>query len=240
MFKEYPVKFSDEFGEERTTIQNDGKILKMIVKGVKFFGHDFHGFDLLEEIDETKLNQFNFFLGELCAYTLDCEIPVLVVSSNNTFEGKLQVHIEYGKPVETGRGTTIHRKDGSVAKNSHQQVVHEVLQLQISIQGESFRTSGKVRYSTFDEQLAELKTLLPPDIYLKVCWNCSFSDYSPAGSGTFCNLACFRNCKDEYHKVKTKQELFKIWDKRAEYVQEIHLCSEFEKRRLGVGGLYVG
>ncbi|MFC1976560.1 DUF6304 family protein, partial [Chloroflexota bacterium] len=168
MLKNYPAKFSDEFGEEIITIQNDGKALRIVVRGVEFIGSDFHGFDPLEDMDEAKLKQFDFFLGELCAYTLDCDIPVLIVSNNKEFEEKLQVHIEYGEPVETGKSTTIYyRQDGSVAEDSHQQIVHEVLQLQLTFQGKSFKTSGKLGYSTFDEQLTELKSLLPPDIYLK-------------------------------------------------------------------------
>ena len=240
MINKYPAKFSDEFGDEKTTIYNDGKCLRMVVRDVEFIGSDFHGFDPVTGTDEAKLKQFNLFLGELCAYVLDCEIPILVISNDRIFEEKLHAHIEYGEPVETGKGTTIHRRDGSIVQDPHHQIRHEVLHFQLTFQGRLFKTSGKVRYASFDEQLTELQALLPPAVYLKICWNCAFSDYSPAGSGVFGNMACFRDCKAAYQAVKTKKELFEIWSKRAEDVQEIYLCSEFEKRPSGIGGLYMG
>jgi hypothetical protein len=78
------------------------------------------------------------------------------------------------------------------------------------------------------------------ELALNTCWNCAFADYNPIGSGSFGGLACFRNIKEAYRKVQNKRDLMNLWEKRTEYVQEIYLCPEFEKRQPGVGGLYVG
>lgn len=239
MVESYPGKYCDKTGEETTTIQNDGKILWMVLRGIEFVGNDFHWFEPSEHGDESKLEQFSLFLGGLCSYTLDCDIPVLIVEGNKAHRESLRIHVEYGEPVEGPPGTIVHRKDGFVFRDSRQ-IGHEVLQLESTFGGGSFKTSGRNMYSSFDEQLTELRNLLPEGVYLKTCWSCAFSDYHPAGSGSFGGLACFRNNKDEYRRVKTKRELLSLWEKRVELVQEIHLCSEFEKRQSRVGSLYVG
>jgi hypothetical protein len=70
---------------------------------------------------------------------------------------------------------------------------------------------------------------------MKCCFNCAFSDYSPAGSGIFGDMLCFRDNKEEYFKVKDKWDLFRIWETMTEHVQETYLCPEFEKRIPGTG-----
>lgn len=211
----------------------------MVLRGVKFTGNNFHWFEPLYHATELEPNQFSPFLGALCAYTLDCEIPVSIAEESKTYQESLCIHVGYGKPVEGTPGTEAHRKDGTIIRDSRQ-IDHEVLQLSIRFRDICFETSGKNMYSSFDEQLTELRDLLPKNVYLKTCWNCAYSDYHPVGSGLFGGLACFRNNKEEYHSVRSKRDMMSIWGKRAEFVQEIHLCSEFEKRRPGIGGWYVG
>jgi len=41
----YPARYTDRFGTESTTITNDGEALTMVVRGVRFYGNDFDGFE---------------------------------------------------------------------------------------------------------------------------------------------------------------------------------------------------
>jgi hypothetical protein len=230
----YPTTYRAKSGEETTVIQNDGKTLRMSLRGVEFSGRSFHWFEPSEEYDESELESFTLFRGELCSYSLDCDIPVLVVDGTRAVQAVLCVHADYGEPVEGLAGTYVRSKDGTVTKDSRQ-IDREVLQLTLAFDGESFTSGGKHLYHSFDEQLSEIKALFPKDVYLKTCWNCAFADYHPAGSGAFGRLACFRSLKDEYAQVRSKRDLFAVWDKRAEDVQEVHLCEEFEKRQPGTG-----
>lgn len=215
----YPARYSDKFGEEVTTVQNDGNKFRMTVRGVNFVGNCFNYFDKPENIKEDKILQFNFFKDELCGYSLEFDVPVVVVSNKRQVESVLTIHFEYGEPED------------------NKKIVHELLQLKLAFEGKSYKSHGRVGYDTIDEQLWSLKLKLPPEIYIEICWYCVFSDYVPGGSGFFGNLACFRQCKDEYLDVKTKQDLFRVLaDKRHEFVQEIHLCPEFELRIPGKGG----
>lgn len=235
----YPTIYHDEYGEETTTIYNDGNTLSMIVRGIKFSGHNFHSFNFPEGVDNSKRQLFNLFLDELCAYSLDCEIPIWLVNNSELSQVTLHVHVEYGRPVEGLGRTVVHLKNGTTV-DDNRQIDTEVLQLALVYQSKSYQSGGKHLHNTFDEQLTELKAKLPEGLYLKICWNCAYSDYLPIGSGMLGGLGCFRNVKEEYKIVKDKRGLILLWDSRAEDVQEIHLCPEFERRQPGAGGLYVG
>lgn len=220
MVTQYPAIYRDEFGEETVTIENDGKTLSLVLRGREFKGKNFHSLGILDDLKEY--NSFNICLGDLCGYSIDSNIPVWLISENREEQTQLHVHVEYGKCDAQNKTTC------------------EVLQLTLVYQGQVYQSDGRNFEGTFDEQLTDLDDALPKEVYLKTCWNCIFSDYFISGSGMFGEMACFRNTKDEYLKVKSKMDLSGLWDRRAENVQEIHLCPEFRKRPLGVGGRYVG
>lgn len=224
----YQANYKDSFGEEKTSIYNDGKDLRMNLRGVDLIGSELD-WRFPEGAPESMIRKkFNIFQGYLCSYSLDFGIPIQLVEAGKTHQVILSVHSEYGQRVE-----------GSCGPGNYYQE-HEILQLELIINNQSFITSGRSHYNTFDEQLTELKTLIPQNVLLNICWSCAYSDYFIYGSGVFGHMACFREVKDDYLKVTTKQELVRIWEKRTEYVPEIHCCSEFQKRQPGIGGLYVG
>ncbi len=45
MVQSYPARYQDAQGEEYTIIENDGKRLRMMVRGVEFVGADFDGLE---------------------------------------------------------------------------------------------------------------------------------------------------------------------------------------------------
>lgn len=219
----YSARYRDEFGEETTIIENDGDTLSVILREVTFTGSDFHDLHISENAPSSKRRLFNLSPDDaLCGYLLDFDIPVWCTSQEGTSEAILHIHVELAK----------------LGEDNH--IVNEVLLLTIEYQEKMYKSDGKNLYSTFDEQLTALTSNLPDEIYLKVCWNCAFADYFPGGSGMFGNLACFRDIKDDYRKVKDKKTLMDLWDKYTDDVQEIDLCPEFEKRPPGIGGLNVG
>jgi hypothetical protein len=77
---------------------------------------------------------------------------------------------------------------------------------------------------------------LRPDYYLKNCYGCAFSDYSPYGNDTFGTLICFRDCKSAYTAVTGKVGLLELLSRdRGLTVQETYLCDQFEERKKGTG-----
>jgi hypothetical protein len=213
----YPALYTDVFGRERTIIENDSKLLRMYLRGVEFVTRDFYNFRPANKYSELQLASIDLFEGDLCSYSLECDIPVWVTNNQSTYQTLLHVHIEHGKPAEG----------------------HDILQLTMNIEDQTYRSSGRLQYDSFDEQLTELAKLLPKGFHLKICWTCAFSDYNPSGSGAFGRLACFRNTKEQYLQTRTKNDLNALWDIRAEDVQEVYLCQEYVLRRPG-SGLYIG
>jgi len=216
MIASYPAQYKDEFGTESTVIINNGKMMKMSLRGVEFPGDNFHSFGISPATDDSKRKFFNLFENNLCGYFLDCQIPVVLVSEDEVLQTLLQVHVKCGKPVE---GRNVFDKQDRISI--------EILKLELEHQVKIYRSDGRNFYNGFDEQLTELRNSFSADVYLKICWNCAFSDYQPIGSGIFGHLRCFRNLKNEYKQIKDKQGLMLLWTRRAEDVQEIYLCPAF-------------
>jgi hypothetical protein len=62
----YRARYKDRFGEEATSILNDGKTLTMVVRGVRFRGTDFDSFEPQDVPDPAQLSSFTFLHGSLC------------------------------------------------------------------------------------------------------------------------------------------------------------------------------
>jgi hypothetical protein len=87
----------------------------------------------------------------------------------------------------------------------------------------------------FESEMLDIQRQLPQGAYLKACINCAYSDYSPAGQD-MTGMLCFRLHKAAYLGVVGKSDMFRITAETSpEYVQEFHVCPEFERRRPGTG-----
>jgi len=82
--------------------------------------------------------------------------------------------------------------------------------------------------------LIALQKQLPPNIYLKTCLSCKFSNYSPFGNGMFGSIYCFKNIKEKLTQLNDKTDLLHIWTKEAMdngdifSVQETFDCKEHQ------------
>jgi hypothetical protein len=214
MLAVYPTLYHDKFGDEITVIHNDGKNLRMIIRGVEFNGFMFDDFEP-QTTDDALLALFPLNNGLLSSCDIDCKISIPVIFFGETIECVINAQIQLGKPKSNGG------------------INQENIILELTIDSKSFKSSGK--HGWFDDELQEIQGLLPDGIYIKSCYTCAFSDYHPSGYGAFGCLACFRNNKEEYLSVKNKIELMNIFNKKAESVQETYLCPEYEKRIPGTG-----
>ncbi|MFZ2521074.1 MAG: DUF6304 family protein [Anaerolineae bacterium] len=229
MIVNYPAKYRDSLGEEITTIQNDGKLLRMEIREVAFVGEDF---DSLEPttFDEEQKELFDFvsvFIAThvtgnipdagreaymLSNYQLECEIPLVVVVGNEEREAQLYVQLDLRN--QDVRGDT-------------------PLLLRLSYDTKSVTSSG--RHSFFDSELSDIQRSLPTDVFIKTCISCRYADFGPY-QGTFGALGCYRNNKEEYLQMKASWTPEKKWDLLktiTESVQETYLCSEFQPIKRG-------
>ena len=187
----YQARYKDSFGEEAVMILNDGETLTMCVRGVRFRGNDFDGFEPQDVSDSAQLASFTFLHGCLCFCVIHADIPVPVVTPTGIVDGLLTFELELGEPLPRG------------------QMDRERLMLQLRFDGQRFSSKGSSGW--FEGEMLDIQGQLPSGTFMKSCINCAFSDYSPAGHGLFGCLACFRGNKAGCRCVSCKKDLFAVW-----------------------------
>jgi hypothetical protein len=217
MMQVLPAKYKDESGEYETVIRNDGKTLRMIVRGIEFLGGSFDDFRVKEDLSKEHLDSFTLDkYGELSDCVIECTIPVLIISDQNESEATLLVKLEFGKVGERGW-----KDEGD---------------LTLVLEYEDFKFQSKRKeIGWLEDSLEEIKKQLPEGHSFKNCFGCAFSDYSVYGHSFFGDMLCFRNKKQEYKAVQGKEDFIKIADGSEERFQETYLCPEFEIRKSGTG-----
>ncbi len=210
----YTTRYSDSRGIEIASLRNNGARLSLRLRGVTFCGRDFDALEVDSCSAPEALTSFDLHFRALCNCTIECEIPILVVSENATNTCALEMRLELGKPIANGG------------------LDREVLTLSLHTEGQAYSSVGNSGY--FEDELLSLQSSLPPGSYLKACISCAHSDYCQYGNCLFGGMACFRYMKEEYSQVRDKYDLLPILGK-AEVVQETYLCPDFEKRLPNTG-----
>ena len=212
---QYKACFTDAHGYEQTTITNDGETLSMVLRGVTFEDTMFDSFEPVADTNPALLEQFTLYQNGLCLCRIECEIPIAIIDNNKQFTGTLNCVINLGAPAKTGGLDSV---DLSIV------LLHD---------GREYRSSGTSGW--FEDELIDIQKQLPVYIFIKACINCLYSDYSPYGHGLFGCMMCFKNLKQEYLKVKSKDDFWSIHDRPDRFVQETYRCGEFERRIPGTG-----
>jgi hypothetical protein len=211
----YQATYRDQNGHDAIVVRNDGTTLTTHIRGVVFSGVDF---DCLAPADATTsaaLATFSLHCGALCNCVIAVEIPVPIAKPDEVVEGLLRAELTLGELAANG-GLDL-----------------ELLRLTLLGGGREWVSSGTTGY--FEDELLDLQRQLPSDAYLLACFNCQYSDYSPYGNGLFGSMLCFRNIKEEYLRVRSKQEFLSVHGRAERFVQETYLCKEFARRAAGTG-----
>lgn len=211
----YPATYSDFRGTESTVLTNDGDLLRLTVRGVELSGPAFDSLYPPPDATPEQLGQFTLCQGSLCACRIECRMPVPVEENGRIVEGFLNVDLTLGNPTANG-GTD---RD----------------ELRIALEYAGRRIAGTGTSGWFEDELLDIQKQLPAGVHMKACINCLYSDYSPAGHGSFGGMMCFRNLKADYLKVKSKAEFWPVLHRCDRIVQETYLCPEFERRVPGTG-----
>ncbi|MBV9579971.1 MAG: hypothetical protein JO057_15385 [Chloroflexi bacterium] len=98
----YPARYRDARGSEATTIENDGHVLRLRVRGVEFTGHDFDSLEAPPELPTDLRDQFDLVHGALAACVLEWEMPTTLVTGDRISAGRIEA--ELGLGVEGRRG----------------------------------------------------------------------------------------------------------------------------------------
>jgi len=213
--KSCPTIYQDANGSASTTLQTDGKSLRIKIRDAVFEGEDLDSLSPVADTKPESLQTFRIHQECLCDCRFDVEIPIQVTIPNGVEDGLIKARLDFGKPSSKGG------------------LENEVIKLQLKFHDQEFQSTGKSGW--FEDELLELEKQLPAGCHMKLCITCAFSDYSPSGHGMFGCLASFRGNKAEYSQVKSKGDIFRVWGTLTEYVQETHLCEEYELRKPGTG-----
>ncbi|HEU5439625.1 MAG TPA: DUF6304 family protein [Ktedonobacterales bacterium] len=144
MVDSYPARYQDAKGNEQTIIENDGKRLRMLIRGVKFVGTDFDGLEPTLDPADPRLATFTLNGKSLCACHLEWVLPLPVLVGQEIVTGRLQVYLELG-----------HLRLGG-----NRGIDQETLRLCLSFGGASFWSSG-TSGGSFEDELRDLQQALP-------------------------------------------------------------------------------
>lgn len=211
----YPATYYDTQGFEETTILNDGETLRVCIRGVEFTSSDFDSLEPADDATPGQLSSFFLHQGELCSCRIKCELPIPVYDKGQLSTGELTVDLQLGDPAPNG-GLDLEK-------------------LSIEFRYKSLQFVGLGKSGRFEDELIEIQKQLPSGIYMRACINCLYSDYSPYGHGRFGYLMCFRNLKQEYLAVTSKDEFWSVHDRYDRLVQETYVCPDFQRRISGTG-----
>ena len=212
----WKLRYRDVLGHLDGWIQSNGCTMSVEIDGSVFGGDDFDGLEpqVLTPSGKTRFT-IHPFHGDLCDCVLEVEIPVAAQGPDGNRVTLLFATIRLGSP--THRGAISH------------------LDVLLALQWNGVLVSPSTSSDDFEMALTALQHELPVGCVLTICFACGLSDYSPFGNGLFGHMACFRDAKEAYRKVDSKQAIFDIWDSMTEFVQETHSCQEFELRAPDTG-----
>lgn len=216
--------------------------LSFTLDGIEFKGTSLGDFELANESQyEEAKSKFNILKSggftlagreipysyRLQRYSLDVDMPVIVVRKSNGSELEAMLHISFvfvDPDMDKVRCRTYCDDERVYPDNA---VVNE---FSLSVEEEKFTSAQKTL--CFEDAMIDISRQMAENYFLKCCVTCQYSDYSPYGSDDYGTMLCFRNYKEDYLKVNSKDDFFEYaGDKDFESRQETYLCGEYEPRR---------
>ncbi|MCH2196513.1 DUF6304 family protein [Kordia sp.] len=230
----YNTIYEDTFGTIKGSIENNfsedfdlskNYTIELNLEGILFNGATFDGLELQNEDYYTKeqLHRYSFYNYEVFGTK-----QIIKELTNCKFQFILQLKIVDKKSFQ------IHKVNGNltVLLGNFSPEEYSVFQYDYSLNEIDHSIMG----DSFENLFDKLKEKIKETHFIKNCYGCNYSDYSPYGSDHFGDMLCFKNSKDKYLKIKNKESYFRLLgNQNPIYVQETHLCDEFEFRKENIG-----
>ena len=231
--------YKDEFHDTDIEILNDGSEMYFILDGFKFCSStDISDFEYESEEQSDKIeNKFNVieFHGDMLyksgkripmyfyilqRYALDVEIPVHVVRKSDTAEFTATLYISFYLVENNSHG---------VICNSKKVYYDKTIVRNFSLCVDGKRYDSEENTLDFEIALSDVCRKMKQDYYIKSCFTCQYSEYSPYGQNDFGSMMCYRECKESY--LKTNNYFMYLTDNvNFTHRQETFLCSEYDLR----------
>lgn len=171
----------------------------------------------------SKYHMTSPYLYDLQRYELKVEISVKVfrkrdgsLTTGALFFAFKCVEPDITKPhcIMTCDDIRVHKDDVTVQEFS------------LSVDGKCYKSTRKTLY--FENALNDICRQAKNDYYIKCCFTCQFSDYSPYGNDDYGLMLCFCRHKNDCLKVNSKVDFFSFLEgKDFDARQETYLCDQY-------------
>ncbi|MDE6035825.1 MAG: hypothetical protein K2G36_07960 [Ruminococcus sp.] len=227
----WKAHYKDEFHDTDIEIFNDGKEISFTLDGVRFSSStSISEFEYINKEKSSEVeNRFNIIkMGkydtyyELQRYALDIEIPVKVIRKTDTAEitGVIDISFQLVEP-------DTNKPQGIFMYDDYDDTI--VKDFSLCVDGK--RYSSEKNTLDFETALSDICRKIKSDYYIKSCFTCQYSEYSPYGNCEFGTMMCYRECKKNCLKINSKADYFKyLGDEDFTHRQETFLCSEYDLR----------
>ena len=215
--------------------------LRFLLDGIKFQGTGLGDFRLADatQYGESKKKFCILKVGgyksggkevpywyQLQKYFLDVEIPVKAIRKLDNMELQAVIHISFGyyEHDNENNQARMYCDDTLVFYDDE-----KVYDFTLYVDGKKYSSTKRTLY--FEKALLDICKQMADDFYLRCCFTCQYSDYSPYGCDDYGTMLCYRRHKEDYLKVNNKDEYFEYLEgKDFEMRQETYLCEEYELR----------
>ena len=216
--------------------------LSFTLDGITFSGTSIGDFELHDEsqYDVAKenfcllkwggnyrdLNILTPYTYDLQRYSMDVYIPIKVVRKNDGCEvqGMLHIAFQYAEHDIQKRQAIILCDNARVYRDDE-----VVSSFSLCVEDRVYESS--IKSICFENALLDISKQIQEHYYIKSCFSCQYSDYSPYGSDDYGTMLCYRRHKEEYLKVNSKDDFFEYLEmKDFDTRQEDYLCEEYEVR----------
>ncbi|MDE5620291.1 MAG: hypothetical protein K2I80_07200, partial [Ruminococcus sp.] len=241
----WKAHYKDKFHDTDVEILNDGVEISFVLDGFKFCCetaiNDFE-YENAEQSDEIKKKfhvikqhvdiiyksgkRIPMYSYTLQRYALDVEIPVNVVRKTDKTEITGIINISF-QLVE--HDTNKHQ--GIIMCNGKMVYFDDTIVRNFSLCVDDKCYSSENNTLDFEVALSDICRKMKRDYYIKSCFTCQYSEYSPYGQDDFGTMICYRECKENCLKVNSKNDYFRYLDnENFTQRQETFLCSEYDLR----------
>lgn len=168
---------------------------------------------------------------DLQRYALEAEIPVSVFRKRDgqTVGGRILLAFRYERPDMSKSHSIVLCDDERVYRD--EAVVSE---FSLYVDGKCYKSRKMTLW--FEEALKDISAQMKDSYYMKCCFTCQYSDYSPYGSDDYGIMLCYCRHKDACLKVNGKDDFFAFLEgKDFDGRQETYLCSRYSPRDRAAG-----
>lgn len=221
--------------------------LSFALDGITFCASSFADFHLKDEAQYTEAGQkFSLlkwggrhsgihivtpYVYDLQGYELEVGIPITVIQKSNGQPAAGVLFLSFGHtPPDLSKPHSIRMCD-DVRVYPEDVAVRE---FSLLVGGVRCQSAEKTLW--FEAALHDISKQIKNDYYLKCCFTCQYSDYSPYGSDDYGTMLCFCRHKKACLKVNSKADFFSFLEgKNFDGRQETYLCKEYCPRSQASG-----